>query len=369
MKLEVNISKKRFFVILGAMLLLAGVVITYAFSDGGLAGTFSKTKEQAVTFGHSSDEVVVDIGGVKYTLQDAIEQGKIGGGSGGGTGLCSNTPIISSMENDRVYQNTGSKPLIVVAWMNSQGGNNLHRTSLNGYVSSDTTFSPFVDNPDSELVASEAGPARKSITFVVPVGYYYKVSVEDTTTGDTIILTSRAWEMCGGSGGTPHGKQRFTSNGKFTVPAGVTTVWVSMSGGGGGGASGGAGSAPGGGAGGGGEAVIADTLTVISGADYVITVGAGSAPGGGAGGSSSFGVLRTVAGGAFIPNTGGCNGADGGDSIFGFGGAGGAGGGAAALPGGAGGGFGGGGGGSGGCYNNIPADGGSGAPGFVLVEW
>lgn len=32
-----------------------------------------------------------------------------------------------------------------------------------------------------------------------------------------------------------HGKQKFTSNGTFTVPAGVTKVWVSMSGGGGGG--------------------------------------------------------------------------------------------------------------------------------------
>ena len=70
----------------------------------------------------------------------------------------------------------------------------------------------------------------------------------------------------------PHGKQRFTANGTFTVPAGVTTVWVSMSGGGGGG--GGGGSSVGGG-GGGADAVLAESLTVTSGSAYTITVGAG----------------------------------------------------------------------------------------------
>ncbi|MFZ3232631.1 MAG: hypothetical protein WA194_03780 [Patescibacteria group bacterium] len=32
-----------------------------------------------------------------------------------------------------------------------------------------------------------------------------------------------------------HGKQLFTSNGTFTVPAGVTTIYLKQSGGGGGG--------------------------------------------------------------------------------------------------------------------------------------
>lgn len=67
--------------------MLVGTFAVYAFNSGGLAGTFGKTKEEAVNFGHSSDEVVVDISGIKYTLQDAITQGKIGaGGTSSGSG-------------------------------------------------------------------------------------------------------------------------------------------------------------------------------------------------------------------------------------------------------------------------------------------
>lgn len=190
--------------------------------------------------------------------------------------------------------------------------------------------------------------------------------------------------------GSPKGKQRFTASGTFLVPAGVTRVWVSMSGGGGGGgSSGGLGV---GGGGGGAHALIAQELTVIPGTSYSITVGAGG-PGGplaaGFGGSgSSFGTLLTAAGGGGGgssgggpgPGVGGAAGGPGGaaggfggggfggagpgaggGSIFGAGGAGGA----PGVTGGAGGGFGAGGGGG----NSGFAAGGAGSPGFVLVEW
>jgi hypothetical protein len=179
-----------------------------------------------------------------------------------------------------------------------------------------------------------------------------------------------------------HGKQRFTSSGSYTVPAGVTTVWVSMCGGGGGGN--GYQAAAGCNGGGGANAVISNPLTVIPGSTHSITIGVGGIGTtytitGGNGGSSSFGSLLTTAGGfggaALSGGGGGAGGSggsagspgiatsggvgvggNGGGSIFGSGGAG--------CSGGNGGGFGGGGGGA-----NSNTSGGNGSPGFVLVEW
>ncbi|MEK6892732.1 MAG: hypothetical protein AABX07_00860 [Nanoarchaeota archaeon] len=84
MKLEVNVSKKRFFVILGAILMLAGVFAVYAYT-----GTFDRTATQAVTFGHSADESVVKMNdGSLRTVQDLLKDG-VGGGGSGGSESCS----------------------------------------------------------------------------------------------------------------------------------------------------------------------------------------------------------------------------------------------------------------------------------------
>lgn|SRR3989338_3459948 len=108
MKIELNLEKKYFLGILGAIFILAGIFAVYA--QFNLNTPFTKTKEQAVNFGHGADEVVVDVGGVKYTLQDAITQGKLGGVTsisevipactGGGTAIgdvtgcgCGGTPV------------------------------------------------------------------------------------------------------------------------------------------------------------------------------------------------------------------------------------------------------------------------------------
>lgn len=182
---------------------------------------------------------------------------------------------------------------------------------------------------------------------------------------------------CIGGASSSHGKQRFTSSGTFTVPTGVTTVWVSMSGGGGGGAAVNNGA---GGGGGGAHAVIASVLSVTSGASITVTIGSGGSNGSssnggiaGSGGTSSFGTLISTAGG------GGASGASGGAS----GGSGGSMGGRRTsqnADGGIGGGsiFGAAGtntrnaggygaGGGGGDFDFI--SGGNGSPGFVLVEW
>ncbi|WP_116893732.1 phage tail protein [Pseudomonas syringae] len=104
---------------------------------------------------------------------------------------------------------------------------------------------------------------------------------------------------------------RFTANGNWSCPDGVTTIWVSGSAGGGGGGSGGGLSQQGAGGGGGGNAgqfVLAEAITVVPGTVYAITIGAGGAAGataasgaagknGGAGGVTRFGTLLGLAAG------------------------------------------------------------------------
>ena len=97
---------------------------------------------------------------------------------------------------------------------------------------------------------------------------------------------------------TPHGTQTFTSNGTFTVPAGVTKILVTAFGGGGGG-SGAAG-------GGGGERIIKKAYSVTPGTAISIKIGVGGTDAV-AGGSTVIGSLVTVAGGisgnGTVPNT------------------------------------------------------------------
>ena len=75
----------------------------------------------------------------------------------------------------------------------------------------------------------------------------------------------------------PHGRRMFGTPGtySFTVPAGVSAVWVSASGGGGGGGCGYTSYSLTGGSGGGAAAVMADSLGVTPGRTYTITVGSG----------------------------------------------------------------------------------------------
>jgi hypothetical protein len=112
--------------------------------------------------------------------------------------------------------------------------------------------------------------------------------------------------------------QEFTSSGNFTVPAGVTTVWVTMIGGGGSGANNGS---NGGGGGAGGAFCYKSPVTVTPGATVSVTIGSGGAGvtapnNGNAGGTTSFGSLSVSGGGpgyqANQSSTGGVGGSNGG---------------------------------------------------------
>ena len=216
-----------------------------------------------------------------------------------------------------------------------------------------------------------------AVNFYVPSLRYTRVCNAGTWT---------AWA----SGAAPTGQQVFTSSGTFTVPAGVTQVFLTGCGGGGGGG-GVAGSNSGaqyGGGGGSGYTVIRRAVAVTPGASITVTIGNGGGGGaqgnGGTGGTTSFGALLSISGGgggggtnatgsafnggAGIGHWDGDGGnanstSNGGSSIYGRGALGGSPGTAAAANSGAGGG-----GGrtpSGGTYRA----GGAGGSGYLLVEW
>ena len=187
----------------------------------------------------------------------------------------------------------------------------------------------------------------------------------------------------------------FVANGTFTVPVGVTTVYLSGSGGGGGGNGGASGTGACGGGGSGANSVFKKAVTVTPEASISVTIGAGGAGGtnyaaGGSNGNNTvFGALLTIragvgatasstAGGAAptedagqMNGVGGTagnsvtgNGGRGGSSHFGNGGAGGV---ANTSGGNIGSGRGAGGGGAG--SSGAAYDGGAGSDGFLLVEW
>lgn len=213
------------------------------------------------------------------------------------------------------------------------------------------------------------------------------------------------------------GKVRITADSTFTVPQGVTTIYVSaVAGGGGGGGGGGSGrstntrSSGGGGGGGAGRFVISEAIGVTSGQTIAVTIGAGGAAGaggtarndgrngstggitrvgdsivlnggsGGGGGSASAGSGGSGGspggqwGGDGSINDNAGNGGSGGSGPFGTGGGGGRAGGTTSTV--AAGtiafGYGAGGAGGGGNYSTSSASGATGTtgtPGLVLIEW
>lgn len=197
-----------------------------------------------------------------------------------------------------------------------------------------------------------------------------------------------------------HNKQRFTSSGNFTVPSGVTKVWVSMAGGGGSGGGGKRFNAGGGGAGG---ALMAQEVAVTPGQQISVTVGSGGAgvspgfdgqdggatifggitAGGGKGGNQGDGEGQgtggaggTISGATGVAggrggDRGGRNPGNGGGNIFGSGGDGGDRRSYIGIPGGSASGYGAGGGGGAGNDTdpNLRSAGGAGSQGFVLMEW
>jgi len=153
-------------------------------------------------------------------------------------------------------------------------------------------------------------------------------------------LTTKAWVLANAGGGSGGGSQSqtFTSSGVFTVPSGVTSVWVTCTAGGGGGGGGAddcASNAAGGGGGGGGE-WFSNFIKVTANENIPVTIGNGGIGGpgavcgggngsaGGNGYSTSFGSYLTLSGGSGgsggVPGSLCINGGNGGGAGGGLGG-------------------------------------------------
>lgn len=106
MKLQVNLRKRYFVVFLAVALVLGGSLLAYAY------GTSSPS-----TFGHSAGEVDVTIGDTKYTLQKAIDDNLIGGGSGSsGSGGFTNFKVYNQAGDDRWTAPSGVTKALVEVW-------------------------------------------------------------------------------------------------------------------------------------------------------------------------------------------------------------------------------------------------------------
>lgn len=111
--------------------------------------------------------------------------------------------------------------------------------------------------------------------------------------------TTGAWYVFGAAN-----MRKFTANGSFVVPSGVTTIYISATAAGGGGG-GGTNNGGGGGGGGAGRFALKNSYTVVPGATYAITIGipgnggVGGATGaaGQSGGNTVVGSLLTLQGG------------------------------------------------------------------------
>ena len=187
------------------------------------------------------------------------------------------------------------------------------------------------------------------------------------------VLTADSTTATGIKWATPAGgslnEQIFTSSGTFTVPSGVTKVWVEVRGGGAGGS--GCGYNGSGAAGKGGGAGVAKTeqVTVTSGGSVTVTIGAGGA---GAddnatstsGSATSFGSLTANGGSGVYKYVPGAYGGLNGHGLGGGAGNTGQGNGSAAAAN-----TGAGGGGSGTSNGYVNSTGGAGGSGIVVVRW
>lgn len=111
-----------------------------------------------------------------------------------------------------------------------------------------------------------------------------------------------------------HGTQTFTEDGTFTVPAGVTKIWVTAAAGGQAGGNSSKSNSTGGDGGAGGDCILKKAFSVAPEQVILITIGKGGTSNLQVGGSTVVGNLITLAGGddSRISTTGGGRGGNGG---------------------------------------------------------
>ncbi|SFN29909.1 Phage tail fibre repeat-containing protein [Izhakiella capsodis] len=345
------------------------------------------------------------------------------------TGLTTGTVTLSTLQaskNEIALSGTltGNITLIVPAWQRSFNVTNNCQGNFTVSIKTSTGTGLVMSSGRNNLYCD-----GKNITAVLPVASLTNAGItqlSSATNSDAENVAATPKAVKDALANAVNRQQKFTASGSFTVPTGVTTIYLSGCAAGGGGASGATNSGGksslvgggGGGGGGAGQSIIKQAFTVTPGQVLTISIGAAgngaqaSTAGGGYngnnGGNTSVTGLVTLLGGSgggaggVVDNDyvgGGGAGGDGGEGYpAGSSGsdgnyAGNGGPGASSTFGGGGGasravksnpegkdyqgqpafGFGAGGGGSGGAYGATDAlfsySAGDGAPGLMIVEW
>lgn len=273
------------------------------------------------------------------------------------------TGVANSSRLNKVWRQSSFIAAAIAQFVANAGPNVLDDGNINNFLdlflnakngfytkniagNSNVTLNPF--NEANNLTIMLTGEITANIIVFMPLnrdGAWNIINattgaftVEIRTTGAAGVIISSASSLVVVSDGvtcSPIGtlsgfnrRQNFTSSGTFIVPAGITAVYVTMTGGGGGGAGGaGSGYNYGGGGGGGAAAYLKQLVSVTPGASIPITIGVAGAGGvgavdatfnnGSAGTISSFGALLSAAGGgggssSVINGNGGTSGGAGG---------------------------------------------------------
>ncbi|GEM_PF-1621949 len=244
------------------------------------------------------------------------------------SGVDTANPIVASAESTTNNStshtapsvNSGTETNTMLVTVHSYGSSRSWSTSPPGMTERVDQRSYNNDN----ALGTTLGVFTQSIAAAGATGTRTATGAGDADNGATHSILIRA-SGGGGSGGCVEslvGSDTLvtcTGNGTFTPPTGVTNVrYLVVGGGGGGGGLPSGGNLGGGGGGGAGGVLRGNTLAVVPGTDYTISVGAGGAAGvggsslGGTGGSSSIGSLVTANGGGGGASNGvSNNGADG----------------------------------------------------------
>ena len=380
----------------------------------------------------------LDMNGILYALSAALRWANAGGGYVYDGTFAADSNVGGYPKGARVLRSDGSG-----YWLNTTDGNTTDPETAGavaaGWVpdltnglaavtmtNANVTLTP-LQYGKPIVVLSGTLTANLNLIFPTIVGEWLVVNnctgaftiTAKTASGTGVAIPPGNVQAIYGDGTnvgpfTPtHGVQRFTTNGTFTVPAGVSVIYVSGVAGGGGGGSGAGSNASavgGGGAGGGnGDYIISVPYAVTPGQAIPITIGGGGSGGaaagwgtagnnGTAGGNTVIGSFVTLTGGGYggggatgatVGNAGAVNGfnnggngtpalsgnsatgygGDGGDGPFGGAGKGGA---SNGNQGTGGHGFGTGGSGGGGNHsltNSNGAAGNNGEPGLVIIQW
>jgi hypothetical protein len=204
-------------------------------------------------------------------------------------------------------------------------GNAIAANLLSGKTA--TTDTGYITGTMTNKVGSSTVITPSTANQAIPQGYYGGVVADGKVSGDANLVAANIksgvsiFGVAGSlnPGNASSGSQTFTAGGTFTVPAGIYTINMAVTGGGGA-AGAGNGTYPGGGGGGGGTGIFTSIATT-PGATFPVVIGAGGATSTAAGGNSSVGGTRIGNGGsggsvAGISSVGGAGGSASGTSLL-----------------------------------------------------